>query len=90
MLESYLKTAVGKSVLMDWLTTVDHKKIGVMYIFAAGFFFLLAGIEAILIRIQLIVPNNDFLSASTYNEMITMHGTTMMFFAALPILFGYE
>jgi len=88
MLESYLKTAVGKSVLMDWLTTVDHKKIGVMYIFAAGFFFLLAGIEAILIRIQLIVPNNDFLSASTYNEMITMHGTTMMFFAALPILFG--
>lgn len=88
MLESYLKTAEGKSVLMDWLTTVDHKKIGVMYIFAAGFFFLLAGIEAILIRIQLIVPNNDFLSASTYNEMITMHGTTMMFFAALPILFG--
>ncbi|KIY23772.1 hypothetical protein UB32_01295 [Mesobacillus subterraneus] len=88
MLESYLKTAEGKSVLMDWLTTVDHKKIGVMYIFAAVFFFLLAGIEAILIRIQLIVPNNDFLSASTYNEMITMHGTTMMFFAALPILFG--
>ncbi|GGG16245.1 cytochrome c oxidase subunit 1 [Paenibacillus abyssi] len=76
------------SGLMDWLTTVDHKKIGVLYLIAGGFFFLIGGLEAILIRIQLWKPLNDFVSPDTYNELLTMHGTTMIFLAAMPILFA--
>lgn len=74
--------------LMDWLTTVDHKKIGILYLIAGGFFFLIGGLEAILIRIQLWKPLNDFISADTFNELITMHGTTMIFLAAMPIIFA--
>ncbi|XKH51533.1 cytochrome c oxidase subunit I [Chryseomicrobium palamuruense] len=77
------------SVLWDWLTTVDHKKIAILYLASGGFFFIVGGIEAMLIRIQLAVPGNDFLSAGLYNEILTMHGTTMIFLAAMPILFGY-
>ncbi|MBU5467767.1 cytochrome c oxidase subunit I [Virgibacillus sp. MSJ-26] len=74
--------------LWDYLTTVDHKKIAHLYLAGGGFFFLLGGIEAVIIRIQLIKPENDFISAGLYNEMITMHGTTMIFLAAMPILLG--
>ncbi|EFM11252.1 cytochrome c oxidase, subunit I [Paenibacillus curdlanolyticus YK9] len=74
--------------LMDWLTTVDHKKIGILYLLAGGLFFLVGGLEAILIRIQLWKPLNDFVSADTYNELLTMHGTTMIFLAAMPMLFA--
>lgn len=77
------------AILWDYLTTVDHKKIGNMYLAAGAFFFLLGGIEALIIRIQLIKPENDFISAGLYNEMITMHGTTMIFFAAMPMLLGF-
>lgn len=77
------------AILWDYLTTVDHKKIGVMYIAAGAFFFILGGIESLVIRVQLMVPENDFVSAGLYNEMITMHGTTMIFFAAMPILLGF-
>lgn len=76
------------SGIMDWLTTVDHKKIGILYLIAGGFFFLVGGLEAILIRIQLWKPLNDFVSAETFNELITMHGTTMIFLAAMPIIFA--
>ncbi|MEN2464693.1 cytochrome c oxidase subunit I [Ornithinibacillus sp. JPR2-1] len=76
------------AVLWDYLTTVDHKKIGKLYLYGGGFFFLLGGLEALIIRIQLMKPDNDFISAGLYNEMITMHGTTMIFFAAMPILLG--
>lgn len=76
------------SGLMDWLTTVDHKKIGILYLLAGGFFFLVGGLEALLIRIQLWKPMNDFVSADTFNELLTMHGTTMIFLAAMPILFA--
>jgi cytochrome c oxidase subunit 1 len=75
--------------IMDWLTTVDHKKIGILYLIAGGFFFLVGGLEAILIRIQLIAPEMNFLPAHTYNELLTMHGTTMIFFAAMPMIFGF-
>jgi len=74
--------------LMDWLTTVDHKKIGILYLIAGGFFFLVGGFEALLIRIQLWKPMNDFVSAERFNELITMHGTTMIFLAAMPLLFA--
>ncbi|MBR7798036.1 cytochrome c oxidase subunit I [Virgibacillus sp. AGTR] len=76
------------AVIWDYLTTVDHKKIAHLYLFGGGFFFLLGGLEALFIRIQLIKPENDFLSAGLYNEMITMHGTTMIFLAAMPLLLG--
>ncbi|MBR3119986.1 cytochrome c oxidase subunit I [Oceanobacillus profundus] len=76
------------AVLWDYLTTVDHKKVGILYLMGGGFFFLLGGLEALIIRIQLIKPENDFITAGLYNEMITMHGTTMIFLAATPLLFG--
>ena len=74
--------------IWDYLTTVDHKKIAHLYLAGGGFFFVLGGIEALIIRIQLIKPENDFISAGFYNEMITMHGTTMIFLAAMPIMVG--
>lgn len=73
---------------MDWITTVDHKKIAVLYLIAGGFFFGIGGIEAILIRIQLMKPMNDFVSAQVFNELITMHGTTMIFLGVMPIIFA--
>ncbi|WP_026858490.1 cytochrome c oxidase subunit I [Jeotgalicoccus psychrophilus] len=77
------------ATIWDYMTTVDHKKIAILYLIAGGFFFVLGGIEAMLIRIQLAVPNNDFLSAGLFNEVITMHGTTMIFLAAMPLLFAF-
>lgn len=82
------KTGFG-STLWDYLTTVDHKKIAILYLIAGGLFFLTGGVEALIIRIQLAVPNNDFVSAGTYNEVLTMHGTTMIFLAAMPLLFAF-
>lgn len=76
-------------VIWDYLTTVDHKKIAILYLLAGGFFFILGGLEAMFIRIQLAVPENNFLDAQLYNEIMTMHGTTMIFLAAMPILFGF-
>ncbi|WP_077325947.1 cytochrome c oxidase subunit I [Virgibacillus siamensis] len=76
------------AVLWDYLTTVDHKKIAHLYLFGGGLFFILGGLEAMVIRIQLMQPENDFVSAGLYNEMITMHGTTMIFLAAMPLILG--
>ncbi|MDQ7028629.1 MAG: cytochrome c oxidase subunit I [Ardenticatenia bacterium] len=76
------------SVLVDWLTTVDHKKIGIMYVVGALFFLGVGGIEALAIRVQLAGAERAFLHPQTYNEMLTMHGTTMIFLAAMPILAG--
>lgn len=76
------------AVLWDYLTTVDHKKIAHLYLFSGGFFFLVGGLEAMLIRIQLIKPNSEFLSNGLYNEILTMHGTTMIFLAAMPLIFA--
>jgi cytochrome c oxidase subunit 1 len=75
--------------LMDWLTTVDHKKIAILYFLAGGIFFLAGGIEAILIRIQLMFPAQSIFVGGTYNQLLTMHGTTMIFFAAMPLIFGF-
>ncbi|KAA0966636.1 cytochrome c oxidase subunit I [Sporosarcina sp. ANT_H38] len=77
------------ATLWDWLTTVDHKKIGILYLLGGGFFFIVGGIEAMIIRLQLLTPNNDLVSAGLFNQMITMHGTTMIFLAAMPILIGF-
>jgi cytochrome c oxidase subunit 1 len=80
-----LRRPTARTGLVAWLTTVDHKKIGVMYGFFAIVFFLLGGIEALIIRTQLIVPNNHFVSAHFYSELFTMHGTTMIFLAVMPL-----
>ncbi len=76
-------------ILHDWVTTVDHKKIGLMYIGYALIFLVIGGIEAILMRIQLAVPNNTFVAPQVFNRLFTMHGTTMVFFVGMPILFGF-
>ena len=78
-----------KSGIMDWLTTVDHKKIGILYIMSGLFFLLVGGVEALMIRFQLIKPMNDFVSGELFNQLITMHGTTMIFLAAMPMLIGF-
>ncbi|MED4163472.1 cbb3-type cytochrome c oxidase subunit I, partial [Halalkalibacterium halodurans] len=78
-----------KSVLWDWLTTVDHKKLGIMYLIAGALFFVKAGIMALFMRIQLMYPQMNFISGQTFNEFITMHGTIMLFLAATPLLFAF-
>ncbi|MBP1157574.1 cytochrome c oxidase subunit 1 [Paenibacillus sp. PvR052] len=75
--------------LMDWLTTVDHKKIGILYMIAGGLFFLIGGLEAILIRIQLAYPDQKIFIGDTFNQLTTMHGTTMIFFAVMPVIFAF-
>jgi cytochrome c oxidase subunit I len=74
-----------KTGLLGWLTTVDHKRIGILYAVSAVFFLLVGGFEALLIRLQLMVPNNTVLNPETYNQMFTMHGTTMIFLAVMPL-----
>ena len=76
-------------VVHEWVTTVDHKRLGILYIVYALVFLLVGGIEATIIRIQLIRPHNAFVSPQVFNRMFTMHGTTMIFFVAMPILFGF-
>ncbi len=76
-------------VLHAWVTTVDHKKIGLMYIGYALVFLLIAGLEAALIRVQLAIPENSLVSPEVFNRLFTMHGTTMVFFVGMPILFGF-
>src|SRR3954464_9705855 len=76
---------VGESGFWSWLTTVDHKRIGTLYLFTALFFFLVGGVEAGLIRWQLMYPNGKVLTAEMYNQMFTMHGTTMIFLAVMPL-----
>jgi cytochrome c oxidase subunit 1 len=72
-----------------WITTVDHKRLGIMYIVYALVFLVIGGIEATIMRLQLIRPHNDFVSPQLFNRMFTMHGTTMIFFVAMPVMFGF-
>ena len=74
---------------LSWVATVDHKKIGLMYLFSALIFFLVAGVLALVMRIQLAIPENHFLSPETYNQIFTMHGTTMIFLVVVPALVGF-
>lgn len=74
--------------LLGWLSTTGHKPIGRRYIFTAFIFLLLGGIEALLMRLQLASPENTFLDPSRYNQVFTLHGTTMMFLFAVPVMEG--
>jgi len=75
--------------LHEWVITVDHKRLGLMYIGYALVFLVIGGIEATIMRIQLAVPHAHFVSPQAFNRMFTMHGTTMIFFVAMPVLFGF-
>jgi cytochrome c oxidase subunit 1 len=76
---------VANTGLWSWLTTVDHKRLGLMYGVAAFFFFLVGGLEAMVMRVQLVAPDNDVVAAARFNELFTMHGTTMIFLAVMPL-----
>ncbi|MCC6174935.1 MAG: cytochrome c oxidase subunit I [Chloroflexi bacterium] len=72
-----------------WIATLDHKRIGILYLVTTLIFFLIGGIEALLMRIQLSTPRNDFLTPLAFNAVFTAHGTTMIFFVVMPILLGF-
>jgi len=79
----------SRSWVVEWLTTVDHKKIGILYILNSFFFFFAAGILALLVRSELAVPGLQFLDEGTYNQAFTMHGTVMVFLFIVPVLSGF-
>ncbi len=74
---------------LSWITTTDHKKIGILYLWTVGVFFVLGGVEALLLRIQLGAPDNTFLDPEKYNQIFTMHGTTMIFLVGVPVWAGF-
>lgn len=76
--------------LLQWIASVDHKMIGIMYLLVALLFFLIGGVEALLMRIQLAEPVNHFLGPEAYNQIFTMHGTTMIFLVAMPAVLGFS
>jgi cytochrome c oxidase subunit 1 len=71
--------------IWSWITTVDHKRIGILYGATAFLFFLIGGLEALFMRIQLMKPDNHFVNADTFNSLFTMHGTTMIFLGVMPL-----
>jgi cytochrome c oxidase subunit I len=72
----------------SWITTTDHKRIGIMYMVTTFVFFCLGGVEALLIRLQLGAPNNTLVTPQVYNQLFTMHGTTMIFLFVVPMMAG--
>ena len=75
--------------LHEWVVTVDHKRLGIMYVGVGLVFLLVAGLEASLMRVQLAFPESTVLSPQVFNRLFTMHGTTMVFFVGIPIVFGF-
>ena len=75
--------------LHEWVTTVDHKRLGILYLLFALLFLAVAGSEAMIMRIQLMYPHSHFVSPQVFNRMFTMHGTTMVFFMGIPMIFGF-
>src|SRR4051794_5803142 len=80
-----LRRPTSTTGFWSWLTTVDHKKIGILYGVTAFVFFLIGGSEALLIRLQLARPDQTILSAKAYNQIFTMHGVTMVFLVVMPL-----
>jgi cytochrome c oxidase subunit 1 len=82
-------SAPPKTGLWSWITTVDHKRIGIMYLFTTFFFFAAGGLMALVIRLQLEHANNTVVSAEQYDQLFTMHGTTMIFLFVVPVMAGF-
>src|SRR5437867_9368433 len=80
-----LRRPTATTGFWSWITTVDHKRIGILYGSTAFAFFVIGGIEALFIRLQLAQPSGRILSASTYNESFTMHAVTMIFLVVMPL-----
>src|SRR5574337_1749629 len=78
---NYLNDGYG---IRSWLLTKDHKRIALLYLFSVTFFFFLGGIFALMIRLNLLTPSGELLTAETYNKMFTMHGVIMVFFFLIP------
>src|SRR5579859_7380934 len=78
------QTAVG-----SWVTTTDHKRLGILYIYTGVLFFFVGGVEAALIRLQLAQPNAKVLSPEAYDQVFTMHATTMIFLFVMPTMAGF-
>ena len=74
---------------LGWLATTDHKRIGILYMFATFLFFILGGVEALVMRLQLAQPDNTLVDPETYNGLVTMHGTTMVFLFLVPVFAGF-
>ncbi len=81
--------ATAQNGFLTWVMTVDHKRIGILYLLSAALFFLVGGFEALLMRIQLAQPDSKFLSPDMYNQIFTMHGTTMIFLVVMPLSAGF-
>jgi cytochrome c oxidase subunit 1 len=77
------------TVLAGWLSSTDHKVIGQMYLITSFSLFIIAGIMAIIIRLQLFEPQNNIISYQVYNELFTMHGTLMLLLFATPLFIGF-
>jgi cytochrome c oxidase subunit I len=88
-IETFQQRWSKESKFVHWLTTTDHKGIGILYLLTGAFFLAIGGSEAMLMRTQLGLPNNTFLSPQVYNQIFTMHGTTMVFLVAMPLLIGF-
>ena len=88
VIEAVLDPSQREHYQLAWLSTVDHKRIGILYMLTGLVFFIAGGTEALLIRLQLAVPNNHLVGPDTYNMLFTMHGTTMIFLVVMPLLFG--
>jgi cytochrome c oxidase subunit I len=78
-----------RSGVVDWITTTDHKKIGILYLVTTFVFFLMGGVEALMMRLQLGTAQNTLLTPETYNSLLTMHGTTMIFLFVVPVMAGF-
>src|SRR5260370_37595142 len=83
------KTGTYLELVHSWIVTVDHKRLGIMYICYALMFMIVAGVGALMIRVQLFFPHNDFVSPFTFNRLFTRHGTTMIFLVGILILFVF-
>ena len=79
----------ARNGFLAWIMTVDHKRIGILYLLSGSLFFLVGGFEALLMRIQLARPENKFLGPELYNQIFTMHGTTMIFLVVMPLAAGF-
>src|ERR1700678_3221413 len=75
--------------MTGWLCAIDHKRVGTLYMLSALLFFLAGGMEAMVMRAQLAAPNLKLIAPETYNQIFTMHGTTMIFLVAMPVLTGF-